>query len=109
MNNYILVTDKSYMSIRQTEFDDLEERISDFLDIRFGDQNLNSDIDDLLSKLVSDKRALKIRLATKEIYECLSKTLGYSVEELVDEDKDKLEFVKDLHSSLYSLADELRS
>jgi len=109
MNNYISASDKNYMDIMQAEFDDLEERINTYLDIRTGDKDLYEDIDDFMSKLVSDRKGLKNRLAKVGIYECISKFNKISCDELMAVDKDKLEFVNDLRASLISLIEELRS
>ncbi|MEZ4724854.1 MAG: hypothetical protein R2863_09400 [Candidatus Kapaibacterium sp.] len=47
------------MDIMQAEYDDLVERIRDYLDIRTGDKDLYYDIEDFMSKLVSDIKGLK--------------------------------------------------
>lgn len=109
MNNYIIVTDKNYMDIMQAEYDDLVERISDYLDIRTGDKDLYYDIEDFMSKLVSDIKGLKNRLAAVGIYECISKFKKISLDELMAEDKYKLEFVKDLRASLISWVNKLQA
>ena len=109
MSYNISITDKNYMDIMQAEYDDLVERISDYLEIRTGDNELYYDIEDFTSKLVSDIEGLKNRLSAVGIYECISKFNKISLDELRDEDKDKVVFVNDLHSSLSSLVEELRS
>lgn len=109
MNNYILVTNKNYMDIMQAEYDDLVERIRDYLDIRTGDKDLYYDIEDFMSKLVSDIKGLKNRLVAVGIYECISKFKKISLDELMAEDKYKLEFVKDLRASLISWVNKLQA
>lgn len=109
MNYYISITDKNYMDIIQAEYDDLVERISDYLDIRTGDKDLYDDIEDFMSKLVSDKKGLKSRLTEVGVYECISKFKKISLDELIDEDKEKLEFVIDLRASLISWVNKLQA
>ncbi|MFA7327171.1 MAG: hypothetical protein WC121_10935 [Candidatus Kapaibacterium sp.] len=105
----IKLTDKSYNSVVETEYGDLVERINTYSEIRTGDIYLSDDVNEFMSRLVSDKRLLKNELASKEMLVCLAKVQHINIDELIAEMNEKLELIVKLHTSLVNLVEDLQS